>query len=132
MARTASGFTLIELILVLLIVTIGLAGLASMFSNNSRAITIAEDTQQAAQYAQECAERVLAVRRNQGFVSVNENVCDSMSLTSTGFTRNVAISAAYPGGATAACPESATCRDVSVTVSKGASSSALTLMLVDY
>lgn len=131
MPSAKGGFTLIELVLVIIIVSIGLLALASMFGNNMRALAIGEDTQRAAQYGQECAERILAARRDLGFASISTTICDLMALP-TGFARTVTVPATYTGTATSACPNLASCRDVTVTVGKDAVSSVITLMLVDY
>lgn len=132
MPRAEGGFTLIELVLVIIIISIGLLALASMFGNNMRTLAIGEDTQRAAQYGQECAERVLAVRRDFGFDSpiIGTTICDSISLTNTGFARSVTVPTTYTGTTMSACPNLGTCRDVTVTVSKGTVSSQITLMLV--
>jgi len=133
MPRAEGGFTLIELVLVMIIISIGLLGLTSMFGNNMRTLAIAENTQSAAQYGQECAERVLAVRRDFGFTSVsniNPTTCDLPTLP-TGFGRTVTINT-YFGTNNTACPNLANCRDVTITVNSGSASSVTTLMLVNY
>jgi type IV pilus assembly protein PilV len=133
MARSCRGFTLVELVVVMIVVAVGLLGLASMFGDNVSSLVHGEGAQRSAQYAQECAERVLAVRRNLGFDSIqiaestSAPTCDSSALP-TGFSRSVVISA-YTG---AACPSPSLCRQAVVTVSTGSVSAESTLMLVGY
>ena len=131
--RRPRGFTLIEAVLVMIVISVGLLALASLFGGNMSALTVGEDTQSSAQYAQECAERVQATRRDLGFnsASINTSMCNSIALPS-GFTRTVTVPATYTGTSTGACPNLATCRNVTVTVAKGASSAVITLMLVSY
>ena len=129
--RRAAGFTLLELVAVIIIISVGLAGLASMFGESGRALVIGEDVQTAAQYGQECAERFMAVRRDLGFnhASIATGLCGT---NPAGFTRTAVVPATYTGTTTSACPDTATCRDITITTSKGAVSSVITLMLVSY
>lgn len=132
--RRASGFTLIELVLVMVVISVGLLGIASLFSNTSTALSTNEALQQAAQYAQECAERVMAVRHDLGFnsTSINGTMCNSLG-TTPGFTRTLTgTSSTYTGDASSACPDGATCRNVGVTVAGNSVSSSITVMLVNY
>lgn len=133
MRRVSGGFTLVELVVVMIVVSAGLLGIVTLFGNNISALVVGEDNQRAAQYGQECAERVLAVRQIQGFDSVNiaTTMCDSLTLPG-GFVRTVAVPATYTGTTTTACPNLATCRDVTVTVTKGSASSVTAIMLASY
>lgn len=127
----AAGFTLLELVGVIIVISVGLAGLASMFGQSGWALIIGEDVQTAAQHGQECAERFMAVRRDLGFddVSINTTLCDP---SPAGFTRTVTVPATYTGGPATACPDLATCRDITITTTRGAATSVITLMLVSY
>ncbi len=130
MRHAADGFTLIELVLVMLIISFGLVGLASMFGSNVKALTIVEDAQRAAQYGQECAERVIATHRDLGFDLFNTATCDPAP--PGGFATAVTVPRTYIGDNTSACPNLVRCRDVSITVTKSPVSSNITLMLVEY
>ena len=129
--RRAMGFTLIELVLVMVVISVGLVGLASLFGNTLNGLTTNETVQQAAQYAQECAERVIATRRDLGFdsASITTTMCDP---SPNGFARAVTVPATYTGTSTSACPNGATCRDIGITVTKSGLSSSITIMLVSY
>ena len=123
------GFNLIELVLVMIIIGAGLVGLASMFSNNAIWLTNDETLQRVTQYAQECAERVISARRDNGYLSTTApTLCDSLTLPG-GFSRTVSAPVA---NTTAACPTGNTCSNITVTVSHGGLSSSITLMQVDY
>lgn len=133
MRRTTAGFTLLELVGVIIVISVGLAGVASMFGQGNRALIIGEDVQTAAQYGQECAERYMATRRDRGFAhaSITTTLCGA---NPAGFTRTVTPAGlpTYTGGLATACPNGATCRDITITTSKGAVSSVITLMQVSY
>ena len=135
--RRDRGFTLIELVMVMIVVSVGLLGIASLFSTTSNALSTNETLQQAAQYAQECAERVTAVRRDLGFIStsINDVMCNLLGALPPGFTRTLTGTGStdtYIGGASTACPNGVTCRNVGVTVAGNSVSSSITVMLVDY
>ena len=134
MRRPAAGFTLLELVVVIVFISVGLAGLASMFGESGRALVIGEDVQTAAQHGQECAERFMATRRDLGFndPSITTALCDNPA--PVGFTRTV-TPAGLPtsvGTATSACPNLATCRNIVITTTRGPVSSVITLMQVLY
>jgi prepilin-type N-terminal cleavage/methylation domain-containing protein len=135
----AAGFTLIELIGVIVIASIGMVGVAKMFGNTNLALSRATTEQVMSQYLQECAERVLETRRDYGFAStlLTTTVCDPSPLS---YTRTVSLPSTYTGTTTTACPNGIVCRDVTVKVCTGsispcpttASSATATLMLVTY
>jgi type II secretory pathway pseudopilin PulG len=127
------GFTLVELVLVMLVISGGLIGLATVFGGSYRSLSANETLQQAAQYAQECAERVLSVRRDLGFTStgINSTMCDSPAMAA-GFTRTVTVPATTTGTGTTACPSGTTCREVTVAVTNGSLSSSVSVLLVNY
>lgn len=133
MRRSAAGFTLIELVAVIVLISVGLAGLASMFGQSGRALVLGEDVQTAAQHGQECAERFMATRRDLGFAdpSITTALCGA---DPTGFTRTVTPPGlpTYIGTTTSACPDTATCRDIVITTTRGPVSSVITLMQVLY
>lgn len=124
--RRVDGFTLLELLAVIVIVSVGLAGLAKMFGNTSMALALGESTQLTAQYAQECAEYVLGVRKDLGFTSIAANTCDTLPPLPTGYSRSLSLAA----NTTGACPSSSVCTNAAVTVSRGAASTTITVMLV--
>lgn len=142
MRRTA-GFTLIELVLVMVIISVGLLGIARLFGNTSTSLSTNEIVQQAAQYAQECAEGAIARRRDSGFAWFASNTF-SCGGNPGNFTRTAnPVGSIYTGIAVGACngndpcpcPTGVSCRNVSITVTStvnGSLSSFVTLVLVDY
>lgn len=133
--RRAHGFTLIEMVVVMLILSGGMLGITSLFSNTAKSLSTNETLQQAAQYAQECAERVMTTRRNLGFDWFATNTF-SCGANPSGFTRTKnPVGGLYTGDGSGACPSAIICRDVSITVTSTANSqltSAITLLLVQY
>lgn len=136
----AAGFTLIELIAVIVVVSVGMVGLAGMFSNTNLGLARATDEQAAAQYVQECAERVLQTKRDYGLTSarLSNSMCDTPALT--GYSRVLTLAANYTGSASGACPSGIVCRDVSISVCAGsvlpcpagATSASATFTMVSY
>jgi prepilin-type N-terminal cleavage/methylation domain-containing protein len=133
MRRHNHGFTLIEMVVVMIVVGAGLLGLATLLNDNVKGMVVGEDAQRSAQYVQECIERVLAIRRNIGFdsTSISSTTCDTQTLP-TGFARTVSVGSTTTGTATSTCPNAVECKTVSVTVTKGNVSSDSTVMLVSY
>jgi type II secretory pathway pseudopilin PulG len=123
----ASGFSLIELVMIIIIIGIVAAGLVPIFSSTAQSLNTNETLQQATQYAQECAERAVATRQNLGFNGFPSSFsCGNP----TGFTRAVTVGPIYSNSG--ACPNQVNCRDIAIVVSKGSVSSDITIMLADY
>lgn len=135
----SGGFTLIELVIVMVVISAGLVGITATFGNASKSLSTNEAVQRAAQYAQECAERALATRRDLGFAWFATNTF-SCGGNPSGYTRTVAVGNIYTGPVSGACngnnpcpcPSGITCRDVAIAVSNGLLSSSITVMLVNY
>lgn len=74
------GFSLIELIIIIVVVSIAAVGMLALFGGVGLSLAINEDTQTAAQLGQECSEHILAARRNPkiGYSAINNvNAYDS-------------------------------------------------------
>jgi prepilin-type N-terminal cleavage/methylation domain-containing protein len=128
------GFTLIELTVVIVVIVASLVVISRLFGNNARLLSVNENLQQATQYAQECAERVLATRRSSTFDWFASNTF-SCGANPTGFTQTAnPVGAIYTGGSAGACPQGIKCRDVNITVTSNAdnSQSRITLLLAYY
>ena len=96
----------------------------------SRGLGVDENAQTAAQLAQACSEHILAKRRGTGgYASVTAGMCTGIAALAGFGSYTVADTvAAYAGSA---CPPSATCEQVTVTVTLGAATPAqVTFMLV--
>lgn len=133
--RSSAGFTLIEMVIVIVIIGTGLLGIVSLFSSNVRSLSINETLQQATQFAQECAENVLTTRRDNGFEWFANNTFSCRNLSANGFSGTAVVGDLYTGDGTGACPNSVNCRNVSITVANTTDTSitsVINLMLVDY
>ncbi|MEN8761315.1 MAG: prepilin-type N-terminal cleavage/methylation domain-containing protein [Thiogranum sp.] len=130
--KTQSGFTLIELVLVIIIISIAAVPLFGMFSQAASSLLINEKTQTAVQLAQEHAEYLLAIRRNQDFnaTELSGNTTEVLGGNFSGYNRSTVITPA-PGGP--GCPGGASCKEVTISVDEGASTYAeVTFLLVEY
>ena len=141
--RRARGFTLIELIVVVIMVGAGLAAITSLYANSVTTIGAAEQLQIATEYTQQCAERVIQVKRDFGITSSAQSldtyasptsspICTVLGTLPSGYARTVYITATYTGTSTSVCPNGATCRDVAVTTTTGSLSYSANLLLVSY
>lgn len=126
-----SGFTLIELVLVIVIVAIAAVPLLGQFSQVAGSTLLDEDIQTAAQLAQARAEDILALRRRQGFAAVaTGTTTDTLTGSYSVYTRTVTVTQPPAGGG---CPAGATCKGVVVNVDRGLTSRArVNLVLVNY
>jgi prepilin-type N-terminal cleavage/methylation domain-containing protein len=130
--KSQNGFTLIEMVLVIVIISVASVPLFGLFSRAASSLLINERTQTAAQLAQEHAEFLLAIRRNQDFDAA-ELLSDTTEILSgnyAGYSRSTVITQppSVPG-----CPLGASCKEVVVSVDEGGSTYAdVTFLLVDY
>jgi prepilin-type N-terminal cleavage/methylation domain-containing protein len=127
-----SGFTLIELVLVIIIIAVASVPLFSLFSRAASSLLINEKTQTAVQLVQERAEYLLAIRRSQDFAAaeLSSNTSEVLGGNYSGYTRSTVIRQppAGPG-----CPAGATCKELVISVDEGGSTYAeTTLVLVNY
>ena len=138
--RAGAGFTLLELVALMVMISVAMLGTARLWGNTNGSLQRAADAQLLSRYAQECAERVVQTRKDFGFTSslINSTMCDPAPAS---FIRTVTVPAASTGSATTACPNGAACRDIVVKVCAGASgascpataaTASVTLMLVSY
>ena len=97
--KSQNGFTLIEMVLVIIIISIASVPLFGMFSQAASSLLVNEKSQTAAQLAQEQAEFLLAVRRNQGFLApeLAGNTSEVLNGNYSGYTRSTIITQP-PGG----------------------------------
>jgi len=124
------GFSLLELIMAIVVVSIGAVAIGAAFAAMSRSLALNEDLQRASQVAQECAEHILArARPPRGHYSaVASTDCDAMA--AAGFNRVVNITAIIPP--TPLCDATWSCKRVQVSVSKGTAAVEVNFMLVQY
>lgn len=138
-----AGFSLIELLIVMVVISVGLLGLASLFMTSTTSLGTNETLQRATQYAQACAERALTVRRSQGFdwfaTTGNTFTCDTLPsefVYSNTSPDPPLVGSLYNGTVGSPCPVGTNnCRDINIKVKSTADAalySAITVMLVNY
>lgn len=130
--KSQNGFTLIEMVLVIIIISLASVPLFGMFSRAASSLLINEKTQTAVQLAQERAEFLLAIRRNQNFVApeLSSNTNEVLSGNYSGYRRSTMITQPPSGPG---CPAGASCKEVIISVDEGASTYAeVTFLLVSY
>ena len=129
--RQQSGFSLIELIMVTVILAMAAVPILGQFTQVASSTLINEDIQTASQLAQERAEDILALRRDQGYAAVALGTSNDVLIGNyANFSRSVTV--AEPS-AIGGCSSGATCKSVVVTVNRGLSKRAeIAYVLVDY
>ena len=126
----SKGFTLVESIIVLVVLSIAAAGIIAMQANMFTGQSVNKDLEVGVQLMQECAEQVLATRRQSGYAAVNTDTCSTLGNFGGFGAPSVTVTSDNAG---AACPSGGTCNKVVISVSKGSSSlTPVTLELVSY
>ena len=129
-AATSKGFTLIETIVVMVLLSIAAVAIINLQGNVFNGQSGNKDLQVGVQLLQECAEQVIAVRRKSGLNAVTTATCSALG-NYGGFGAPIITLTADNTGA--ACPTGGTCNQVVITLSKGGSSlTPVTLELVNY
>ena len=123
---TWKGFTLVESIIVLVILAIAAAAIASLQGSIFYGQSDSKDRQVGVQLIQACAEQVLAVRRQSGYTAVNANTCSTLGSFGAYSASTLTITDPYSG---TGCPSGGVCKLVSVTQG---GLTPLTLLLVSY
>lgn len=136
------GFTLIELVAIIVLLSVAGTAILSLFGNVSRSLDENQDTQTGIQLVQECAEYIMAFRRStdptRGYagvaIGVNTGLCNGAFTAVSGFTSAPQVDVVgHNSGSLAACPSAAanSCKQVDVRINKGGQVMAqATLMLV--
>jgi len=132
--RISRGFTLIEMVIIIVILGIAAATVVTMVANVGKGTSDNTDLEIGTQLLQECAENVISQhRRDENFFSVTAGTgsANCYALTTYGsFDSPVVAVASYTG---TGCPTGASCKTATVTVSKGGVAlNTITFMLVNY
>jgi type II secretory pathway pseudopilin PulG len=143
--RTRSrGFTLIELVAIIVLLSIAGTAILGMFGQTGRSLVISQETQTGAQLAQACAEQIMAFRRNAavGYGYANVAVGNATGACNAGFTAvggfttaPVVNVTAHSSASLPACLSAAAgaCKQVDIQVDTGGVRAAsLSLLLVNY
>jgi prepilin-type N-terminal cleavage/methylation domain-containing protein len=138
------GFTLIELVAIIVLLSVGATALLALFDQVGRSIATNQETQTGAQLAQACAEQIMAFRRNTaaGYGYANVLVGNATGACNAGFTAVAGFTtapvvnvAAHDSTSLPACPSATigACKQVDIQVDKGGVRAAsLSLLLVNY
>ena len=129
MKKPVNGFTLIELVLVIVMLSIASVGLVALFGQLTSSLAVNNDTQTAAQQAQECAEYLLSVRRRAGYNLGGIADCSALPALNGFGPPAVSVANPYTGPA---CPGSANCKLLTIKALYGSAGSTVTLLLTEY
>lgn len=126
-----NGFTLLELIMVIMIVALASVPILGQFTRASSILITDEVIQTAAQLAQERAEDILSERRLSGYAAITTGTTnDVLTAPFNNFSRRVVVTSPPAGGG---CAAGATCKEVVVSVDhSGRTRAAITFVLVNY
>ena len=134
--RRPHGFTIMEMIMVVVILAIASVTVATMVTNVNAHQDGNEDLQVGTQLLQECGENIVAQhRRDENFftttIGTSSSNCYSLTtLAPSGFSLPTVSVATYTG---AGCPGTAECKLATVTLAKGgATLQTLNVMLARY
>jgi prepilin-type N-terminal cleavage/methylation domain-containing protein len=130
------GVSLIELIIVIVAVSIGVAALGTAYLTSAKSVTLNEDIQIAWQDAQSCAEFILgSVRRPGSFASVPaaspSPVCTAAAVPLNAASTRVVSVAALAAGTEPCALASWSCRMVNVSVTRSGYTASVNFMIVD-
>ncbi|WP_151446442.1 carbohydrate-binding protein [Lacisediminimonas profundi] len=122
--RRSHGVSLVELVLVIVLLSVGFIGLIRVFSGVTGGLVTGEAAQGAAQYVQTCLERVVGTKRSPNFAGVTAALCNGISLPA-GYSWTEVTVNSITGSTTSACPNNVSCKEVTVGVSRASSGSVI-------
>jgi Tfp pilus assembly protein PilV len=132
--RRQRGFTLFETVLVIAMLTAVSLGIMAMQPQVFKTQTAGRDQFVGFELTRACAERLLAVRRNTGYASVTNSLCNGMGGVG-GFASNPTVTLTDANGNVITTCGSATCT-ATIIVAKSAAPAAtltpITLQLSAY
>lgn len=129
LSGTNKGFTLIELVLVIILLSMSCVGLVNLFGQLSNSLSTNNDTQSAAQLAQECAEYLLAARRHWDYTLGGISDCSALPAFNGFGPPAVNLSDPYAGPG---CPGSASCKLFTIKAVYGSGAATVTLLVTDH
>jgi prepilin-type N-terminal cleavage/methylation domain-containing protein len=132
--KARGGFTLIELIMVIVVVAITAVAIGSAYVYMSRSQALGADLLGATQAAQECAAHIVGQARRPGSyaaVPAGATACNAITAPA-GYTRTVTVTNVAGPSGTLCTGAGWSCKSVSVTVTRGGATAAVNFMLVNY
>ena len=121
------GFTLIELVMVIVVLSVLSAGLVRVLGEMTGGILLQKDAQISQQLAQECAEYLLGLRRHVGYNMNSVSNCVDLPP----FTGTLLVTLTDPS-TDAACPALASCKRFDITASYASSQAQSSILMVSY
>lgn len=116
--KHARGFSLIELIMIIVLLGIGLTGLMAMFGRSTLGMTDDVAIQTGAQLVQQCAEHILGQRRRHpggtvaGYDSITDASCSGLPAAPSGYAlAPLVVTDPYTAGA---CTGLANCKRIEI------------------
>jgi prepilin-type N-terminal cleavage/methylation domain-containing protein len=135
--RRRGGFSILELIIVIVVVAIGAVAIGSAFSYISRSQRLTVDVATATQIAQECAAHIVGRGRRPGTyaqvapITSPSTICNALPAIDPAFQRVVNVSNMAAGGAL--CSGGWQCKRIEILVRRaGRDLVALDFMMVNY
>ena len=129
--RRATGFTLVELVMVIVLLGIAAVAILSGYGQVARSLSTNSDLQAGMQLARECGEYLIAQRRDNpamGYSGLKGSAICSALPNPLGLSVAVTFTDPYKG---AACP--GTCKLASISVTQGTKTlDTASLMLANY
>lgn len=120
------GFTLMESIIALLLLSVASLGILHLNGNLFFRSQEMRDWQEGTQIVQACLDQVLALRSSAGFSATPD--CAELNTLGTGFTLTV-----NPNVTVQYCPSGLQCKQVEITASKGTiTSTPVSILFVDH
>lgn len=137
------GFTLIELIITMGVVSVAAVPILGMFINAGKSIATNLDVQTAVQLVQECSELILAQKRLDavlyplyGYANITDCSALAAKFPFNGFTAapTVTITDPFDNNADAGCPDKkAFCKLIQVdAIKNGSTLASMSFMVTDY
>ena len=123
------GFTLIELVIVIMILGISSVSLVVLYGQVAGSVGINQNITAAAQLAQECGEYLLAQRRNNGYAMSGISDCSALPAFNGYGPPLVTLTNPYSG---AGCPATATCKRFTIKASYDSGGVVVDLVVVNY
>ncbi len=132
--RRQRGFTLFETVLVIALLALASLGLLAIQPQVFKTQTTGRDQFVGQELMRACAERLLAVRRNVGYVGVTSTLCNGMGALG-GFASNPTVTLANAAGNSVATCSTASCTATIViakTATPAATLTPITLRFIAY
>jgi len=123
-----AGFTLIELVMVIVFLSIISASLVRVLGGMTGGILLQKDSQISQQLVQECAEYLLGLRRHVGYNMNSVSNCSSLPT----FSGSRAAATLTDPSSDAACPVLASCKRFDITASYASSQAISSILMVSY